>query len=285
MAMTPDLITQLKEAGQATPNATRRRLTAALGWSALAGPLRGGAAPAAPPPRVPVLAYHRFASSVKDSMTVRDTTFNGHLQVLRELGCHVAALADVVAWRRSIDRPLPLRTVALTADDAHRSQAEVMAPMLKDCGWPVTLFVYPSAVSNATYAMTWPQLAELQASGRYRIESHTYWHPHLLRERRSRSPAEFERFAMNQLVLSRKRLLERLGARPTLLAWPFGVCDDGLMALAAQAGYEASFVLDNRDVSRQDDLHALPRHLMTDAMTAGRLALLLKQAFAMGGVR
>jgi len=260
-------------------NPGRRRLAAALGWSALAGPLWAAAAPATER-RIPVLVYHRFASSVADSMTVRETTFSGHLRVLHELGCNVVPLADVVAWRRTTQAQLPPRAVALTADDAHRSQAEVMAPMLQDTGWPVTLFVYPSAVSNAAYAMTWAQLAELQASGRYRIESHTYWHPHLLRERRSRSPADFERFATSQLVMSRERLHERLGAHPTLLAWPFGMTDDGLMALAAQLGYEASFALGNRDVSRQDALHALPRHLMTDAMSAGQLARLLEQAFA-----
>jgi peptidoglycan/xylan/chitin deacetylase (PgdA/CDA1 family) len=68
-------------------------------------------------------------------MTVRNATFDSHLRVLHDLGSHVVPLADVVAWRRS-GAPLPPRSVALTADDAHRSQAEVMAPMLKATGWP-----------------------------------------------------------------------------------------------------------------------------------------------------
>jgi hypothetical protein len=140
-------------------------------------------------------------------------------------------------------------------------------------------------VSNANYAMTWEQLAALRDSGRYGIESHTYWHPHLPRERRTRAPADFERFATQQLVKSRERLRERLGVSPTLLAWPFGMTDDGLMSLAGQLGYEASFALGNRDVSRQDDLQALPRHLMTDAMNAERLTRLLEQAFSTGSDR
>ncbi|WP_374564833.1 polysaccharide deacetylase family protein [Ideonella sp.] len=256
----------------------RRRFITLLGGAAWAGPFAQASAAAAP--RVPVLVYHRFAATVADSMTVRETTFEAHLRVLRELRCTVVPLTDVVAWRRGELAQLPPRAVALTADDAHRSQAEVMAPMLRDTGWPVTLFVYPSAVSNASYAMTWDQLAALQATGRYRIESHTYWHPHLPRERRARTAADFERFATSQLVQSRDRLRERLGARPTLLAWPFGMTDDGLMALAARLGYEASFALGNRDVSLHDELQALPRHLVTDAMGAGPLTRLLEQAFA-----
>lgn len=256
----------------------RRALLKAVGWSALAGPLASRAADDSGR-RVPVLAYHRFADTVADSMTVRRSTFSSHLGVMKELGCTVVSLADVVAWRQS-GAPVPARSVALTADDAHRSQAEVMDPMLQATGWPMTLFVYPSAVSNADYAMTWAQLAALQASGRYSIQSHTYWHPHLLRERRSRTPDDFERFATHQLVASRDRLRDRLGTRATLLAWPFGMTDDGLMAMAAQAGYEASFALGHRPVSHDDALQALPRYLMTDALSAGALAHLLEQAFA-----
>lgn len=257
----------------------RRSVVAALALSGVTGGLTAFAGKRAGQ-RVPVLVYHRFAVSVVDSMTVREKTFADHLQVLQALGCQVVPLADVVAWRRSTSATLPERSVVLTADDAHRSQAEVMAPMLAPTRWPVTLFVYPSAVSNAAYAMTWGQLAALQATGRYAIESHTYWHPHLPRERRARTPADFERFATQQLVASRDRLHERLGVHPTLLAWPFGMTDHGLMALAAQLGYEAAFTLGNRPVSRDDDLQALPRYLVTDALGAGGLARLLQQAFA-----
>jgi peptidoglycan/xylan/chitin deacetylase (PgdA/CDA1 family) len=255
----------------------RRRFLALLGGAAVARPFAAASAP--PSPRVPVLVYHRFAASVVDSMTVRESTFAAHLRVLQNLRCTIVPLADLVSWRTGAGQ-LPPRAVALTADDAHRSQAEVMAPMLRDTGWPVTLFVYPSAVSNAAYAMTWDQLAALRAGGGYRIESHTYWHPHLLRERRARSPADFERFATQQLVQSRDRLRDRLGVSPTLLAWPFGMTDAGLMSLAGRLGYEASFALGNRPVSRQDDLQALPRHLMTDAVDAERLTGLLEQAFS-----
>jgi Polysaccharide deacetylase len=48
----------------------------------------------------------------------------------------------------------------------------------------VTLFVYPSAVSNAAYALTWEQLRELQATGLVDIQSHTYWHPNFREEKR-----------------------------------------------------------------------------------------------------
>ena len=230
--------------------------------------------------QVPVLVYHRFAPTVEDGMTVRLATFERHLRVLQEARCRVVPLADVVAWRQGLQDTLPPRAVALTADDGHRSQAERMAPMLSGTGWPVTLFVYPSAVSNASYAMSWVQLAALQASGTYRIESHTYWHPNLVRERQRLFADAFDAFATDQLVRSRQRLQDKLGVRPSLLAWPFGMTDAGLMALAERVGYEASFTLGNRHLGRLDPLHALPRHLVTDALDGPRLARLLEDAFA-----
>jgi hypothetical protein len=48
---------------------------------------------------------------------------------------------------------------------------------------PVSLFIYPSAISNASYELTWKQLKEMHASGLVDIESHTYWHPDLSMEK------------------------------------------------------------------------------------------------------
>ena len=56
-----------------------------------------------------------------------------------------------------------------------------MKPLIERERIPVTLFSYPSAISNASYAMTWEQLAALKATGLFSIESHSYWHPNFPR--------------------------------------------------------------------------------------------------------
>lgn len=253
----------------------RRRWLAALGGAAWPG-ARAGASTV----RVPVLVYHRFGPTVADAMTVRHTTFQGQLRVLRELQCQPLPLAELVAWRLGERESLPPRALALCADDGHRSQYEFMAPALDAYGWPATLFVYPSAISNARYAMSWEQLAALQAGGRFSIQSHTYWHPNLLRERTRMAPERFERHAGEQLRRSRERLAQRLGTAVSLLAWPFGLTDAGLMTLAARMGYRASFVLGNRALGREDPVQALPRYLVSDALSPARLATLIGSLFA-----
>lgn len=230
--------------------------------------------------RVPILAYHRFAAGVADGMTVRTATFELHLRCLQRESCNVIALADLVAWRLGRRQELPERAVVLTADDGHRSQHELMAPMLRAYGWPITLFIYPSAISNAAYAMTWEQLAQLLADPGYGLGSHTYWHPNLVKERRTLDANAHRRAAAFQLGHSKEVLEQRFGRRVPWLAWPFGATDDGLMAQAAESGYDAAFALGARPVTRAEPLFALPRTLVTDALDEHRLARLLGASFA-----
>ena len=50
-----------------------------------------------------------------------------------------------------------------------------------------------------------------------------------------------------------------------MLAWPFGIYDDELIALAADDGYVAAFTLEARKADQHARLLALPRFLMVDA--------------------
>ena len=261
------------------PTVDRRRR--ALCTAALLGPLGGHAAVAA----VPILAFHRFAPTAVDSMTVSLDRFDAQLRLLERLSCRVVPLADWVAWRCGRRAALPERAVVLTADDGHRSQFEQMAPRLQERGWPATFFVYPSAISNADYAMTWPQLQTLAERPGLSVQSHTLWHPNLLRERRGQPPAAFERFARQQLGQSRQVLQQRLGRPVDLLAWPFGLSDTGLQALAAETGYAAAFALGNRSASARDALFDMPRHLIVDSIVPAQLEARLRTAFGDGAAR
>jgi len=202
--------------------------------------------------------------------------------MLRQRGCTVIPLADLIAYRLGRLDQLPPRPVVITADDGHRSVFESMKPAIERHRLPVTLFIYPSAISNASYAMTWPQLQGLQDTGLFTVESHTYWHPNFAVEKRHRAPEDFHRFANDQLRKSRRVLEQRMGRPVTVLAWPFGLTDAGVMAQAAEAGYVASFTLGAKAASKADPVQALPRYLMVDAIDARRLGRLLDDAHAQG---
>lgn len=225
------------------------------------------------PPRVAILAYHRFDNTrAVDSMTVRVTTFEAQLRFLREHGYRIVALPEIVDWLATPDATLPDKAVALTADDGHRSVYEVLMPIAVRERLPFTLFIYPSAISNASYALTWEQLKALQQTGLFDVQSHTYWHPNFNHERARRSPDDFHRFVEKQLVESRNRLRAELGVEPTMLAWPFGIVDPELTSIAASTGYRAAFTIAGHMVDKHSSPLAVSRLLITDADTPAVLA-------------
>jgi len=233
--------------------------------------------------RVPILCYHRFGPAVTDSMTVKTSVFASHLAYLKAHGYAVMPLRRLVEYLAGAGPAPPERSVAITVDDGHKSVFTDLFPLIVRERIPVTLFIYPSAISNASYALTWAQLREMRDSGLVDIESHTYWHPDFNVERRKLAAAAYERFVQEQLAGSKAGLERQLGGRVDMLAWPFGLYDRQLMRSAQQAGYVAAFALGNRPAGRTDDLLALPRYLMSNRIQGRLFASLLERARPGGG--
>jgi peptidoglycan/xylan/chitin deacetylase (PgdA/CDA1 family) len=245
---------------------TRRRLAFACPLALAAGVLATAASrpPGDPASSVPVLAYHRFGPVVSDAMTVRTETFRAQLRFLQDHGRSVVPLRTLLDALADPSAPMPSHAVVITVDDGHRSVWTEMWPVIREAQVPVTLFIYPSAISNASYAMTWEQLEELRRTGLVDIQAHTYWHPRFDREKARLAPAAYEAFVASQLTQSRDVLERRLSVEARVMAWPFGVYDQELLDLARRFGYRAAFTLDRRSVSPADDPMALPRFLVTD---------------------
>ena len=67
------------------------------------------------------------------------------------------------------------------------------------------------------------------------------------------------------LKKSKERLEKELAVRVDMLAWPFGVYDDELIALAREAGYGAAFTMGRRPVGKSENIMALPRYLVVNS--------------------
>ncbi len=226
---------------------------------------------------VPILVYHRFGPSVADSMTVRSETFAAQLKYLRENGYTVVPLRQALNALQGKGPALPAKALAITVDDGHRTVYSELLPLIQREKIPVTLFIYPSAISNADYAMTWQQLAQLRDTGLFDIQSHTYWHPNFKIEKRRLAPDAYRNFVRNQLEKPRRTLKQRLAVDADLLAWPFGIYDDELEAAARAAGYVAAFSIDARHAHGGDKPMELPRYLMVDSQGVKGFAKLLAE--------
>jgi peptidoglycan/xylan/chitin deacetylase (PgdA/CDA1 family) len=215
---------------------------------------------------VPILLYHRFGPAVADRMTITAPLFESHLKSLGENGFRVIPLRRLTDYYLGKAPAPPPKSVVITADDGHRSVYSQMLPLVRTYNVPVTLFIYPSAISNASYAMTWEQLRELKKTGLFDIQSHTFWHPHFGKERKRLKPADYAKFVHMQMAKSKARLEKELGGRVDLLAWPFGGLPDRFLAeRASAAGYVAAFTIVRRAASPSDDPMRLPRFLLVES--------------------
>lgn len=224
---------------------------------------------------VPILLYHRLGPVVVDGMTIATPTFESQLRYLRDNGYQVIPLRRLVDWYLGTAPAPPAKAVVIVADDGHKSIYTDMLPLVRKYRVPVTLFIYPSAISNAKYAMTWDQLRELKKTGLFDFQSHTYWHPNFKKERKRLKPAEFDRFTAMQLQKSKEKIERELGGRVEMLAWPFGIYDDDLIRRAAAAGYRATFTIERHHATAADKVMKLPRYLLVAADQGKAFAQLL----------
>ena len=232
----------------------------------------------ATPPAVPILVYHRFGPVRADSMTVTTEHFKEQMDLLRKNSFSVVSLADFISWKLGARPALPPRAVVLALDDGHESVYTDARPIIIRSRIPVTIFIYPSCISHASYAMTWEQLSELAATSLFDIESHTYWHPNFKQEAKKLDREAYAAFVGMQLEKSKTVLEHNLAKPVTLLAWPFGIYDSYLMNRANALGYRAGFSIECRAATASDPIMAIPRCLVSDEDVRSRFLRLLDTA-------
>jgi peptidoglycan/xylan/chitin deacetylase (PgdA/CDA1 family) len=214
-----------------------------------------------------ILMYHRFAPDVdkRQETTTPVGVFSSQLTYLKDNGFTVVPLRRAVEAYLGKGPALPPKSVVITVDDGHQSVYTHMMPLVKKANVPVTLFVYPSAIDHASYAMTWKQIRTLKDTGLFDIQSHTYWHPDFRAEKKRLSPAEYDKFMNVQFEKSRNVIASRLGAPVDMLAWPYGYHDEELMEKALKNGYIVGFAIGARPAQSSDPIMALPRYPVANA--------------------
>jgi len=216
---------------------------------------------------VPILTYHNFDPANPGSMGITTEKFEEQLQWLKDNGYTVIPLQDLVSYLQGTKSSVPEKSVVITADDGRLSVYKYMWPIVRKYNVPVTLFIYPISISNASYAMTWDQLKELKATDLFDIQGHTYWHPNFKQEKKRLSAVEYDKLVRAQLVSSKKVIDQKLDTNISLLAWPYGIYDPHLEQEASKAGYEMAFSIDARPANKSENVMSQPRYLIVSGQT------------------
>ena len=167
---------------------------------------------------VPILCYHRFGDH-SDRMEVSESQFREQLNYLKEHDYRVVPMADLLRYIRG-DGSLPKRAVVLTIDDGHRSAYRIAYPLLKEFGFPATLFIYSDYINNG--GLRWRELKEMTESGLITVQSHSKTHDNLTLRRRGESESRYRRRLRAEVNEPTALLRRRLGRKVEFYAYPYG---------------------------------------------------------------
>jgi peptidoglycan/xylan/chitin deacetylase (PgdA/CDA1 family) len=191
---------------------------------------------------VPVLCYHDIAPEARGRLRMSVRTFEGQMRYLKAQGYTVVSLAGLLEFA-ALRRQLPRKTVVLTFDDGWKSFRQHAVPILRELGFPATLFIYTDFIGGGA-ALTWDDLRELAREG-FDIQAHSKTHGDL-RRKPGEPDAEYLRRLDSELLQPQVLFRRHLGEAKPILAYPYGSHDEEIEKRLREAGYWAAL-----DVRRQ----------------------------------
>jgi len=188
--------------------------------------------------KVMVLCYHRFEDNPHDALAIAPAEFRAQMQQLKDAGIQVVTMKDFLAWRRG-ERSIPSKSAVITIDDGYVSGYSVAWPMLKEFGYPFTMFIYTNYINVGGKSITWAMLEEMRDAG-VDIESHTVSHHDL---RHAPKGQDYTTWLHNELYTSKDILEQKLGIKIVAFAFPYGTHNEVVRKMALEAGYQALFTV------------------------------------------
>jgi peptidoglycan/xylan/chitin deacetylase (PgdA/CDA1 family) len=191
---------------------------------------------------VPVLVYHQFAEKSTNRMTVSREAFEAQMQLLKTKGYHVITLEQLVGFV-DFSGQLPEKAVVITIDDGWRSTYDIAFPILKKYGYPATLFVYTQLITGGIKTLSWDQVREMSAQG-LDVECHTVSHRNLALPQGLETADQYFTTIAREITDSARIIEQKLGKRPTILAYPYGDTNGLVITLLKQKGYQAALTVE-----------------------------------------
>ena len=208
---------------------------------------------------VSILGYHDFRESGGTPVLISGDKFRKQMQAIKDAKIPVIPLSQLLAWKRG-EQDVPEEAIVITMDDGWEGVYKIAYPILKEFGFPFTVYLYKNYVNIGGRSMTWEQIKEMMQHG-CDVQSHTVSHDSLTN--RKHLPAEeYQVRLIKELKESKEFLEQNLGIQVTSLAYPYGVLDDTVVDTTLQLGYEAGVTVSPQKVTWDTPNGRLPRYIV-----------------------
>lgn len=213
--------------------------------------------------RVSILGYHDFSETLPETaMRIKTSKFRNQMEAIRQLGITVITLDDFIAWKKG-ERDIPKKSILLTLDDGWKSVYTDAYPILKEFGYPYTLYLYKNYVDGGGKALTTDMINEMLKNGAS-IGSHSVSHPYpgTVKSHRKKGPQAYNTFLRKELGESKRFLESKFPVKATTYAYPGGFHTEEMLTLGEEFGYDYMFTVLPGKVKRSLPDRTLPRYMI-----------------------
>lgn len=210
---------------------------------------------------LPVIMYHHISADPARAgdYIVTPEMLEGDLRWLSEHGYTAVSVGQILDFRAGRGE-LPDKPVLITFDDGQQSVLTYALPLLQKydmCAVAAVVGAYCDAEEDAQsrspeYSyLTWAEVTELAASGRFDIASHTQamhrdtWPRRGCLPNPGESAGDYAAALNADLEAVEEKIEAATGSRPVAFAYPFGFHCDQTEELLRQRGYELTLTCEN----------------------------------------
>jgi peptidoglycan/xylan/chitin deacetylase (PgdA/CDA1 family) len=122
--------------------------------------------------RVPVLAYHGINDRTDIPSITPPAEFARQMRMLHEAGFHTISLPDYARYLLGHPVRLPSRPIVITFDNSRLDSWRAADKVLEQHGFVATMFVNAGATGSRDFNLSWDELREMQATGRWTLQLH-----------------------------------------------------------------------------------------------------------------
>lgn len=198
---------------------------------------RDPSVPYSVPEGVSVLMYHMIGDIQNNASVMTEANLRLQMNYLRDHGYHPITMQELYDYITK-GAPLPEKPVCITFDDGYLDSYTIVYPLMKEYGFPWTLFLITDDVGKPYNRMTWDQLKEMADSHTVTIANHTLSHPKL---HNLATAKEKEK----EIVEANEALKYHLGIDNAWLAYPYGDYDDQVVEICKKAGIKMAVTTDS----------------------------------------
>ena len=173
---------------------------------------------------VPTLIYHHVqspgAAKAKNqvALTVRIADFRVQMQYLKDKAYNVISMQDLLNFFEQGIKPSP-KSVLLTFDDGYSDFYTEAYPILREFGYPATVFIPTGLMNNIGY-LYWDKISEMSAN-RILFANHTWSHKNVKTK---------EDVLKMEISTADVQLNEKGLNGPKVFAYPYGL--EGSLAIS-----------------------------------------------------